>query len=90
MVTSNIADLFLLASEASGKIHSVEELEARMRPKPMDGGAMPPVREPRLADPAIASVVHHGGLPPMLQQREDDVAAFKKLVILHFFFQFPK
>ncbi|XP_034237032.1 eukaryotic translation initiation factor 4E transporter-like isoform X3 [Thrips palmi] len=68
--------------EASGKIHSVEELEARMRPKSMDGGgAMPPVREPRLADPAIASVVHHGGLPPMLQQREDDVAAFKKLIM---------
>lgn len=67
--------------EASGKLHSVEELEARMRPKPNDiGGAVPPVREPRLADPAIASVVHHGGLPSAPQQKDEEVAAFKKLV----------
>ncbi|KAK3933328.1 Eukaryotic translation initiation factor 4E transporter [Frankliniella fusca] len=63
--------------EASGKIHSVEELEARMRPKP-EGGAMPPMREPRLADPAIASVVHRGGLQ---QHKEDEAAALKKLIM---------
>lgn len=74
------SDILFLA-EASGKVHSVEELEARMRPKPSDlGGAMPPVREPRLADPAIASVVHHGGLPSGPQSKEEEVAAFKKLV----------
>ncbi|XP_026288809.1 eukaryotic translation initiation factor 4E transporter isoform X3 [Frankliniella occidentalis] len=66
--------------EVSGKIHSVEELEARMRPKP-EGGAMPPVREPRLADPAIASVVHHGGLQQHMQHKEDEVAALKKLIM---------